>query len=216
MATPTASSSWRRWPGIGAITFVQRFGRALQLNVHFHVLVPDGAFDDDGHFVADDPPDDDDVRRIMVRAVRRVMSKLHRFFDDDDDDDERRREIDRLIESLDATSATPQPVLFPRDARRAPLSAFIEGFSLHTATRVMASDRRGLWRLCAYGARGARGALASSRLSELLEWRFAYDMKRPLQDGRRQLVMTGVELLEKLVPLIPPTYANLTRFITAR
>ncbi len=24
--------------------------------------------------------------------------------------------------------------------------------------------------------------------------------------------MTGVELLEKLVPLIPPTYANLTRF----
>jgi hypothetical protein len=76
----------------------------------------------------------------------------------------------------------------------------------------MASDRRGLWRLCAYGA---RGALASSRLSELHDGRFAYDMKRALPDGRRQLVMTGVEL-EKLVPLIPPTYANLTRFITAR
>ena len=146
----------------------------------------------------------------MMRAGRRVMSKLHRFFDDDD---QRRREIDRTIESLDAASATPQPVPFPRDARRAPLSAFIEGFSLHAATRVMASDRRGLWRLCAYGA---RGALASSRLSELLDGRFAYDMKRPLPDGRRQLVMTGVELLEKLVPLIPPTYANLTRFITAR
>jgi hypothetical protein len=100
-------------------------------------------------------------------------------------------------------------VLFPRDARRAPLSAFIEGFSLHAATRVMASDRRGLWRLCAYGA---RGAVASSRLSELPDGRFAYDMKRALPDGRRQLVMTGVELLEKLVPLIPPTYANLTRF----
>ena len=97
--------------------------------------------------------------------------------------------------------------------RRAPLSAFIEGFSLHAATRVMASDRRGLWRLCAYGA---RGALASSRLSELLDGRFAYDMKRPLPDGRRQLVMTGVELLEKLVLVILPTYANLTRFITAR
>ena len=130
---------------------MQRFGSALQLNVHFHVLVPDGAFDDDGVFVADEAPNDDDVRRIMVRAGRRVMSKLHRFFDDDD---ERRREIDRLLESLDATSATPQPVLFPRDARRAPLSAFIEGFSLHAATRVMASDRRGLWCLCAYGARG--------------------------------------------------------------
>ena len=47
---------------------------------------------------------------------------------------------------------------------------------------------------------------------ELPDGRFAYDMKRALPDGRRQLVMTGVELLEKLVPLIPPTYANLTRF----
>jgi hypothetical protein len=46
--------------------------------------------------------------------------------------------------------------------------------------------------------------------------RFAYDMKRALPDGRRKLVMSGVELLDKLVPLIPPTYANLTRFITAR
>ena len=127
------------------------------MNVHFHVLVPYGAFDahcarerselakcpvptEHGVFIADEAPDDDDVRRIMVRAGRRVMSKLHRFFDDD----ERRREIDRLLESLDASSATPQPVLFPRDARRAPLSAFIEGFSLHAATRVMASGRRGL------------------------------------------------------------------------
>jgi hypothetical protein len=42
------------------------------------------------------------------------------------------------------------------------------------------------------------------------------EVKRALPDGLWKLVMTGVELLEKLVPLIPPTYANLTRFITAR
>ena len=80
---------------------------------------------------------------------------------------------------------------------------------MHAATRVPASDRRGLWRLCAYGA---RGAIALSRLTELKDGRFAYDMKRSLPDGRSRLVMTGVELLKKLVPLIPPTYANLTRF----
>jgi Putative transposase len=153
----------------GAVTFVQRFGSALQLNVHFHVLVPDGAFDHDGVFVVDE------VRELLTCAGR-VVALLHRFFDDDG----RRREIDCLLESLDAASATPHPALFSRTARRAPLAAFIEGYSLHAATRVMASDHRGLWRLCAYGARGA------------------------LPDGRRQLVMTGVELLEKLVPLIPP------------
>jgi hypothetical protein len=49
-------------------------------------------------------------------------------------------------------------------------------------------------------------------LERVADGRFAYDMKRALPDGRRKLVMTGVELLEKLVPLIPPTYANLTRF----
>ena len=38
------------------------------------------------------------------------------------------------------------------------------------------------------------------------------DMKRALPDGRARLVLTSVELLDKLVPLIPPTYANLTRF----
>ena len=119
--TATADPDGDGLPAWRDLDFVQRFGSALQLNVHFHVLVPDGAFDDDGVFVADEAPNDDDVRRIMVRAGRRVMSKLHRFFDDDD---QRRREIDRLLQSLDAASVTPQPVLSPRVARRAPLSAF--------------------------------------------------------------------------------------------
>jgi hypothetical protein len=194
-----------RQPSCGAVTFVQRFGSALQLNVHFHVLVPDGAFDHDGVFVAADPPDDDDVRQLLLRAGRRVIALLRRFFGEDEP---RRGEIDGLLEALDATSATPAPALFPRTERRAALSAFVEGFSLHAATRVMASDRRGLWRLC---ASGARGALAASRLSELPDGRFAWDMKRALPDGRARLVLTGALLLDKLAPLIPPTYANLTR-----
>jgi hypothetical protein len=44
--------------------------------------------------------------------------------------------------SLDAACAKPRTSLFPRSQRRAPLSAFVDAFSLHAATRVMASDRR--------------------------------------------------------------------------
>ncbi len=32
----------------GAVTFVQRFGSALNLNVHFHAVIPDGVFARDG------------------------------------------------------------------------------------------------------------------------------------------------------------------------
>jgi len=167
----------------------------------------DGVFDGDGRFVADEPPDDDDVMGLLVRAGRGVLRLLRRFYGDDSD---RQREVDGLFAALDKSSAQPAPALFPAPpARRTPLSAFADGFSLHGATRVLASDRRGLWRLCAYGA---RGAIALSRLRRLDDGRFVYDMKRSLPDGRSQLVMTGVELLKKLVPLVPPARANLTRF----
>ena len=117
----------------------------MPLNLHFHVLVPDGTFDHAGVFVADGAPDDDDVQKLLLRAGRKVIAVLQRFFDDDDDDDDddsRHREVDRLLASLDAASATPSPALFLRTGRRAPLSAFVDDCSLHAATRVMASDRR--------------------------------------------------------------------------
>jgi hypothetical protein len=98
--------------GFVNITFVQRFGSALQLNVHFHVLVPDGACDDDGVFVADEAPDDNDVHKLLLRAGRKVIAVLQRSFNEHDDDS-RRREVDRLLASLDAASATPSPALFP-------------------------------------------------------------------------------------------------------
>jgi len=37
-----------RTPLTGAVTFVQRFGGLVNLNVHFHLVVPDGVFAEDG------------------------------------------------------------------------------------------------------------------------------------------------------------------------
>ena len=52
----------------GSVTFVQRFGSALNVNPHFHVIVPDGVFVDgpggDPEFVAALPLTDVDVKRI--------------------------------------------------------------------------------------------------------------------------------------------------------
>src|SRR6266481_5347132 len=43
-----ARQAGARAPRTGAVTFVQRFGGALNLNVHFHCVIPDGVFVRDG------------------------------------------------------------------------------------------------------------------------------------------------------------------------
>ncbi|MGA9524928.1 MAG: transposase zinc-binding domain-containing protein, partial [Myxococcaceae bacterium] len=62
----------------GAVSFIQRFGSALQLNVHFHVLVPEGLFDDDGTFHPLPPPEDVEVESLLATFLRRLVPLLER------------------------------------------------------------------------------------------------------------------------------------------
>jgi hypothetical protein len=190
----------------GAVTFVQRFGSALQLTVHFHAVVPDGMFvqGDDGGvcFQRLPPPDDDDVEALLRRCASRVLRLLRRELGDDEP------EADALA-ALEAASLKARPAAIGDGPKKKRLTAFLEGFSLHAGVHLHENDRRGLEQLCRYGA---RGAIALSRLSALPDGRVAYHMKRPLPDGRTHLVLTGVELLKKLAPLIPPPRQHLLRF----
>src|SRR5882724_1454286 len=66
-------------PRTGAVTFVQRFGGALNLNVHFHCVIPDGVFVRENgsvHFVALAPPSDDEVMAVLRRIVARLDDLL--------------------------------------------------------------------------------------------------------------------------------------------
>ena len=56
-----------------AITFIQRFGSALQLNVHFHVVMPDGLFDDDGKFQYLPSLHDEDVEHVLSKTIRNIV-----------------------------------------------------------------------------------------------------------------------------------------------
>ena len=57
----------------GAVTFIQRFGSALNLNIHFHALLPDGVFvrahDGAVTFVGIAPPSDDDILDITCKIT---------------------------------------------------------------------------------------------------------------------------------------------------
>src|SRR5207237_791342 len=66
-------------PRTGAITFVQRFGGALNLNVHFHCVIPDGVFIRENgtvRFVALAPPSDGDLMAVLRRSVARLDGLL--------------------------------------------------------------------------------------------------------------------------------------------
>ena len=53
-----------------AVAFVQRFGSALQLNVHLHLLLPDGVFGAEGELLALPPPSHEDVVKLLDTLVR--------------------------------------------------------------------------------------------------------------------------------------------------
>ena len=72
----------RRHTQCGAVTFVQRFGDALNLNVHFHSLVLDGVYARDGegrmHFHPLPPPEDAEVERVARQLARLILRLLAR------------------------------------------------------------------------------------------------------------------------------------------
>ena len=197
-----------------AITFIQRGGGALNANVHFHTVVPDGVFDvrPDGRpqFVPVLAPSDDEVQSICAQVAGRVVRLLRRddgLYEDDAPDD------DAFASTL-SLALPPGPAAIPKPNWEHPLRrhrrcAHIDGFSLHAQTAVHALDRAGLERLCRYGL---RSSFALSRLSLRDDGRLSYRLKRPWPDGRTELTLTPLELLRRLAHLIPPARSHLVRY----
>ena len=88
--------------------------------------------------------------------------------------------------------------------------AIVEGFSLHADTATEPDDRAGLERLCRYGL---RPAFSHERLSLGPDGKVHYRLRRPWPNaaGTSVLSFEPVDFLRRLVPLIPPPYANLIR-----
>ncbi|MFM8928026.1 MAG: transposase [Betaproteobacteria bacterium] len=66
----------------GAVTLIQRFGSAANLNIHLHCLVLDGAYrcDADGApaFIEADAPTDDELDALLRTVISRLMKMLTR------------------------------------------------------------------------------------------------------------------------------------------
>ena len=138
-----------------AITMVQRFNSALELSLHFHVLIPDGIFvsndnDPDARprLIELDAPSDHDVATLLdaiIDRVTRTLKKHGRLHDDKDDEPE-----PQLLMALRPARGPAGPFVADPLPR---LCARKDGYSLHAGTSVHRNDRVGLERLCRYGLR---------------------------------------------------------------
>src|SRR5947209_17499238 len=69
----------------GSVTFIQRFGSALNLNLHFHVICLEGVYLDrtdqerTPRFLQSEPPTDTDITEVIQKISRRVIRTLRRL-----------------------------------------------------------------------------------------------------------------------------------------
>jgi hypothetical protein len=98
----------------------------------------------------------------------------------------------------------------PREVTsRQPLRADIDGFSLHTAVRVEANDRKRLEQLRRYIT---RPALSDERVQLNAAGQVELELETSMRDGTMHLLMSPPELMQRLAALVPRPRLHLIRF----
>ncbi|MEX2149144.1 MAG: transposase [Steroidobacteraceae bacterium] len=170
----------------GAVTLIQRFGSAPNLNIHFHMLALDGAYRVGARppvFRRIAPPSEAELQALIERLARRVGRTLERqgllVRDIENDFLETRPEEGGAMDDLIGHSITYRVAVGPRARQKVftlqtvpvreveprPGVAQFAGFSLHAGIGVEAAQRVKLERLARYVSAGAAAAGASDPLS---------------------------------------------------
>jgi len=89
------------------------------------------------------------------------------------------------------------------------MPACLNGFSLHGGVCIEANDRSQLEHLIRYVA---RPAIALERLTRTQEGNLTYRLKRTFTDGTTHVLFSPMELIEKLVALVPRPRVHLVRY----
>jgi len=211
----------------GAVCQLQKFGSALNSNLHMHALVLDGVYTSpDAHtpptFHRSRPIRDTEVAKLLFTIRSRVLRLC------------RRRGLLLDEEELSADGGAPEqgllPLLFAASIQgrvalgaeagtrigrlgypvveraggavvKKKLCAELDGFTLHAAVRVAGDDRSALEHLCRYVT---RPALSSERLSLDEAGRVVLELRVPYRDGTTHFVFEPLVFIERLAALVPP------------
>jgi hypothetical protein len=214
----------------GAVAVIQRFGGALNLNVHMHALVLDGVFAKDGSGVVRFLPgprltalDVDEVLATVEPRVRRLLDR--RGLGDGDDEgsvSDPWADEAPVLAGLAAASVQGTVALGPHRGARlrrlgyapesveasAPEGCHVRanGFDLHAGLVVPAGQRERLERVCRYAL---RPAVAGDRVRLTDDGQVQLQLRHPWADGTTHLVFEPVEFLARMAVLVPRPRINL-------
>jgi len=219
----------------GAVTFVQRFGGALNLNVHFHTLVLEGVYETPARaqqvqFHPLPAPSLEQIQECLADAARRIERVVAKGGVGSEDDENGDPMLKTNLSMAEIYAGAVQSVVplgtdkgrptrrVRKEPRTAPASrkqskdglcAVGEGLSLHAGVFVPARDRSRLEHVCRYVA---RPALASDRLTLMEDGSIDYRLSRPWNDGTTTVVLGPLELLARLAALVPPPRSHQVRY----
>jgi hypothetical protein len=217
----------------GAVVIVQRFGAALNVNVHGHALVLDGVFAEDStgglRFHPAPPPADDEMEQVLGTIERRVRRLLARRGKDDDPSvgADRWADEEPVLAGLTGASVQGRIAFGARagaevrrrgaSAERGALASSApgachargHGFDLHAGVDVPGRDRARLERICRYAL---RPPVADERIHLTSTGQVLLDLRHRWSDGTTHLVFDPLELLERLAALTPRPRINLVLY----
>lgn len=214
----------------GAVTFIQRFGSALNLNIHFHMLFLDGAYLDtlqkngDLKFVQIDTIASQDFIELTHKISLRVAGYLERngFISRDAENCYLNDDMfasDELLEKL-GSSINYRIAIGPHKGKKVftlktlppdttdtkDALGNVGGFSLHADVSIKANRRDQLERLCRYIS---RPAISKERIALTEEGNIIYELKNPYHNGTTHVIYDPLDFISKLVALIPITFSFL-------
>ena len=186
---------------IGAVIFIHRFGALLNTHLHFHCIVVDGVFEGDAEGGITFHP----AAGLDPSAIGDVQAAVRR----------------RLLRSV-----LRRGLLSADDVQVMAEWEHGGGFSVDAEVRIEAHERDGLERLLRYCAPKvlrscteevllgcARPAFALERLREIDPEHLVYESVKPGPGGSVSLMLTPMQLLDRLAALIPPPRRHRHRYV---
>ena len=221
----------------GAVTLIQNFGSALNLNIHFHMLFLDGVYTRGTkrrpmRFLKVKAPTKAELTLLTHTIARRVG----RYLEHEGLIERETGNIFLSLEALDASDEDPTNQLLgssvtyrievgPHQGRKVftlqtlpdiesdnlgiSNAGEVAGFSLHAGVAARANERDKLERLCRYIT---RPPVSTKRLSITRNGRVRYELKTPWRNGTTHVIFEPLDFISRLVSLIPKPRVNLTRY----